>query len=201
MVFSASPRLLRQGSAQVCVEVLGTTEGWYHLAKSVVFCCMEVVVKFLALVLLLVGVVGCMTVSEQPVFEVLTNEGDSVETAVSTSTALFNITSQTGIGSAEATLVSGQMPETILFRLYLKGLEDFKFSYDDIVITTAVSSTGGHMVLRTVTKAGETTSPADGSEFYMPVRVEADYFEIEAPADFYAGEYDGFGVSWIDFYR
>jgi hypothetical protein len=178
-----------------------TTEGWYNLAKSVVFCCMEVVVKFLALVLLLVGVVGCMTLSQQPVFEVLTKEGDSVETAVTQNAVIFNITSQTGIGSAEAALVNGQMPETILFRLYLKGLEDFKFSYDDIVITTAVSSTGEQRVLRTVTEAGEPISAVDSRDFYMPVRVEADYFEIEAPANFYTSEYESFTISWIDFYR
>ena len=68
------------------------------------------------------------------------NGENVVETAVTNNTALFNISSQTGIGSAEVKLVHGQMPETILFQMYLNGLEEFTFAYDNTVITTSVSS-------------------------------------------------------------
>jgi hypothetical protein len=129
------------------------------------------------------------------------NGENVVETAVTTNTALFNISSQTGIGSAEVKLVHGQMPETILFQMYLNGLEEFTFAYDNTVITTSVSSTGEHTVLQTVTQAGETQTVTEDSDFYMPIRVETNYFEIEVPPDFHAGGYDDFAISWIDFYR
>jgi hypothetical protein len=35
----------------------------------------------------------------------------------------------------------------------------------------------------------------------MDIPLEEGYFEIEAPSDFFTGEYDEFAISWVDFYR
>jgi hypothetical protein len=167
---------------------------------------MEVDVRFFLVAALLVcglvSLMGCNMISKEPMFEIeVAKEGDGVETAVTTNTAIFNITSDTGIGSASIQRAGGEWPETILFRVYLSGLEDFKFVYGDTTVTAAVSSSGEQMVLEAVEQAGKQQPVTKDSGFFMPVRVETDYFEIEVPADFFAGEYDAFSISWIDFYR
>jgi len=158
-------------------------------------------VRILLLGLLVAGLLGCASGSEQPAFEVaVAHEGDAVETKIVDNTVIFAITSKTGIGSADIALTSGEWPETILFRLYLAGLEDFKFAYGDAVVTVSVTSSG-QMLLESVIQAGQPQMAAAGSVFYMPVRMEDGYFELEAPADFWTGEYAGFEIRWIDFYR
>lgn len=169
--------------------------------------------KIILLGVLLWGLVGCVAVSEQPEFvAAVAKEGDGVETAVTPSSVTFDITSQTGIGSAEISLANGEWPETILIRLHLAGLESFEFAYSDVVVTASVSSGEGHRVMETAVQGETTHSVAEDSPFYMPVRIETEsgeasiplkdgYFEIEAPADFLAGGYESFTIRWIDFYR
>ena len=169
--------------------------------------------RILLLIGLLVSLMGCKMVSEEPVIEVdVRKDGDLVETAVSTNIAIFDIFSQIGIGDANVSFISGERPEAILFRVYLTGLEEFKFSYGDTEIKVSVSSSGEDAVLESVSQNGETQPVSNESPYYMPVRVEWEnsemgipledgYFEIEAPADFFAGEYDKFAIRWVDFYR
>ena len=170
--------------------------------------------RWLLLVGLLVcGLVGCTAESEEPVFEVVVlKEGDGVETAVADNIAIFDIYSQIGIGDATVTLTSGEWPRAILFRVYLTGLEEFKFSYDDTEIKVSVSSSGENRVLESVSQNGEAQPILNESPYYMPIIIESEnsemgipldesYFEIEAPADFIAGDYDEFAISWVDFYR
>ena len=159
--------------------------------------------------LMVLGLAGCKMVSEEPEIEVVVRkDGDVVETAVIDDTAIFDIYSQIGIGDAEVKLLNSEWPETILFRVYLTGLEEFKFAYDDTVVTTSVSSTDDHRVLTSISQNGEKLPVSKDSPYYMPVRIEAEgssleegYFEIKAPADFLFGEYESFAISWIDFYR
>ncbi len=160
----------------------------------------------------LVSLMGCSLGSEEPVINVeVRKDGDLVETAVVDDTAILDVYSQIGIGDAAVTLANTK-PETILFRVYLTGLEEFKFSYGDTIVRTSVSSTGDHMVLSSVTIAGEEQSISKENAYYMPVRIESGdgdltipvedgYFEIKAPADFHDGDYDSFAISWVDFYR
>ena len=66
--------------------------------------------------------------------------------------------------------------------------------------------------MESVTENGEAQLISEDSPYYMPIRIESEnselgipledgYFEIDAPVDFFAGAYDGFAISWIDFYR
>jgi hypothetical protein len=160
-----------------------------------------------------VSLMGCSMVSEQPEFEVtVRKDGDTVETAVVDNTVVFDIYSQIGIGDAEVQLTSGEWPETILFRVNLAGLEEFKFSYGDTVVTLSVSSSGEHAVLQSVSRNGEEQPVDKDSSFFMPMRIESvneelsvpvedGYFEIMAPQDFHEGDHDAFAISWVDFYR
>jgi hypothetical protein len=142
-------------------------------------------------------------VSEAPVLEVdVRKDGDMVETAVTPvtpSTLTVDVTSESGIGSADVVLVGGKWPETILFRVHTKGLENFTMGYGTTAVSVSVTSSG--MVLNSVMQDGQEKPIGEESQFFMPVTVADDYFEIEAPADFHAGEYDAFAISWIDFYR
>ena len=161
----------------------------------------------------LVSLAGCQMESEKPVIVVdVRKDGDSVETTIVDNSAIFDIYSQIGIGDAVVTLSSGEWPKTILFRVYLTGLEEFKFAYGDTEVQVSVSSSGENVVLETVSENGETQPITKDSPFYMPIRIESEnselgipledgYFELAAPVDFNDGEYDSFAISWVDFYR
>ena len=169
--------------------------------------------RILLLIGLLVSLMGCKMVSEEPVIEVdVRKDGDVVETAVVDNTAIFDIYSQIGIGDATVTLVNGEWPQTILFRVYLTGLEEFKFIYGNTEVYVSVSSSGENVVLETVSQNGEAQPITKDSPYYMPIRIESEnsemgipldegYFEIETPSDFNTGDDDSFAISWVDFYR
>lgn len=155
---------------------------------------------FLLVGLLTLSLVSCQMVSEEPVFEVeVANEGDVVETAVTPETLTIDITSESGIGSAEVQLLNGEWPETIEFRMHTKGLENFTMRYGETAVSISVTNSG--IILNSVMQEGQEKPVGKESEFFMPVTVGDDYFEIEAPADFYAGDYASFAINWIDFYR
>ena len=175
--------------------------------------------------LVVAGLVSLMGCSQQQAAEtefevVVRKDGDMVETATSTSsgqavvddTVIFDIYSQIGIGDAEVKLTKGEWPETISFRVHLMGLEEFKFAYGETVVTASVSSSGENLILESVSQNGEEQPISVDSSYYMPIRIESEnselgipledgYFEIDAPVDFFAGAYDGFAISWVDFYR
>jgi len=164
------------------------------------------------------GLMGCSFGSAPTEFEVTTRkDGDLVtlassEQATASDTAIFDIYSQIGIGDAVVKRSGGEWPGAILFRVYLTGLEEFKFAYGDNEVRLSVSSSDENSVLESMTINGEEQPISQENSFYMPIRIESEnselgipladgYFEIEAPADFWAGEYDEFAISWVDFYR
>ena len=133
----------------------------------------------------------------------VTNEGDS---------AIVEVYSDNGIGTASVKLINGTWPGSIFLRFHLQGLEGLQFHYDETVVNVSVNTQ--QMVLQTVSAAGATAEAVDEqSVYWMPIRfldkqgtavdspVAGGVIEVEAPAAFLAGEYEEFTINWIDFYR
>ncbi|MHB9133511.1 MAG: hypothetical protein ACYDBB_20795 [Armatimonadota bacterium] len=125
---------------------------------------------------------------------------------------LIDIYSPSGIGSARGEITSGRMQESLLFRLHLKGLENFRFSYDHHVIEIAASSSGERQIRQYHARDDAPNAPPEpltaDSPYWMPVSIVPPdpkagdgYFEIAAPPDFLHGQSCTFSLQWIDFYR
>jgi hypothetical protein len=139
-------------------------------------------------------------------------DGNRVVPHEAESETLFEVRSETGIGSAAVEQTSGAAPAKILIRLYLAGLEEFDFEYGETVVTLSVSSHGDQAVTERLRTAGSGEIPiGPESPYSMPVRVVTTpdsnsqspiaYFEVQAPQDYIQGQHRAFSIRWIDFYR
>ena len=149
-----------------------------------------------------------------PVFAVAADgDGNEVTASAEGETVVIDVHSQSGMGSAHVEHVSGALPESIVVRLYLKGLEEFRLSYDGTTITASVSSGDSHNVFQSAAgpEAGERPI-TPGSPYWMDVRIVTDqetphipldqgYFEVALPKDFLQEGRRSFSIRWIDFYR
>ena len=136
-------------------------------------------------------------------------------------TAVFRITSPTGMGSAQVALASGAVPDKLILRFYLQGLEKLDFAYDTTTVTASVPSSrrspsggGQDMVLESVrSEDGAQDEIGPDSPYWMDIRFvpageqtgsdgsQAGYFEVEAPDDFLTRHSRAFSIRWLDFYR
>lgn len=155
--------------------------------------------------------------SVPPTFEVTPHKPETaIAYRVEGEAVIFDIFSQSGVGGADVSLVSGTSPNQILLRFHLKGLESLQFAYDETVITLEVSSSGTHDELETVMLGGmgaQETSLTPDSSYWMDVNIvtaegteaniplEDGYFEVTPPADFLQSDHTGFSLEWLDFYR
>ncbi|MGH7597564.1 MAG: hypothetical protein ACREOI_14515 [bacterium] len=131
--------------------------------------------------------------------------------------AVLEIFSESGIGSAEIEVISEASPKKIIMRFHLRGLEELRFSYDEIAITASLSSTNGPQIRQSFSRAGERpikeTAIAADSPHWLKMRVVSSggahdkiplqngYIEAEAPEDFFKGGHRQATIHWIDFYR
>jgi len=157
---------------------------------------------------------GDALAQEVPVFQVKA-EGDGANAAISIEekVAAFDIHSRSGIGRATIEHVSGALPEKIVVRLHLKGLEEFQLSYGRTVVTARVSSSDSRNIVQSVDPPGsDKRSITPDSPFRMEVRIASDQvapripleqgsFEITLPKDVFGKGRRSFSIRWIDFYR
>jgi hypothetical protein len=150
---------------------------------------------------------------EQPSYTIsVSGTGNQITSTSPGSETLFAVRSETGLGSADVEQVSGEPPQEVVFRLYLRGLEEFDFEYDDLRVVVSVSSHGDNAVSERVLRdgSGEKTIGPD-SPYWMPVRIvtasdssspkSTGYFEVRAPKEYIRGKYRAFSIRWTDFYR
>lgn len=151
--------------------------------------------------------VGCAPVdSANPVsFGINTQKTDdevAVEIGGDGGTAVFDITSPSGIGGAAVELLSGEWPGEIRLRYHLSGLEEMRFAYDDVQVTVSVSSTATGEIRQQVSVAGKPAQPITAvSPYWMPYQRESDAFTFQLPPNFYKTAPASFSLNWIDFYR
>jgi hypothetical protein len=141
----------------------------------------------------------------------LKNSGDEIIILDENSKTIINILSDFGIGSATLTLVSGTMPDTILLRLHLKGLEDFQLISGNKTLAASIASGEVFNITnqRVVSASGEfpllSIDPLwmniEIVSEHKHIPLETGYFEITIPRDFIRHAGASFEVKWIDFYR
>lgn len=151
---------------------------------------------------------------EKPDFKItVSNPKDIVSVTSEEGISLIDINSPGGIGSAHFELVSGTLPEKIITRLHLKGLEEFRLSYDETLITASIPSSSifNTSTQKVITPGGEyPTLP--GHPLWLEIKIVSDqmvekipleegYFEITFPDEFNKKTGDSFDIQWVDFFR
>jgi hypothetical protein len=128
-------------------------------------------------------------------------------------TVIIDVHSQSGIGRASLERVSEQIPDKIVLRLHLAGLEEFRLSDGNTSLVASVSSSGSREIIQSVVTPGENErNLTQDSPLWMDIRVVpgqtatpsgstgSGYFEITLPEEL---QRDGqrFSIEWVDFYR
>jgi hypothetical protein len=127
--------------------------------------------------------------------------------------AVVEVFSPSGIGGATVEITSPALPQAIVLRLHLRGLEQLRFTYGDTTVTASLASAGDNTTHQTYQGAGQEQPIAEGSPYWMNIRLvpagaspatiplRDGYIEVAAPKDFLARGQAKFAIQWIDFYR
>jgi len=141
------------------------------------------------------------------------NGGNELTVNAQGDTALIEVHSQSGIGSATVELLSGAPPQDIVLRLHLQGLEQFRLLYDGTVVTASVTGDDIDNIIESATSTGGgEQSITPDSLLWLDIRVvsgedtphiplDQGYFEITLPKNFLNDGRRSFSIRWIDFYR
>ncbi len=156
--------------------------------------------------------------TERPTLSATPLKGDPlIVFSVTDESLLADITSPTGIGSAQIMKTGGQWPSQIVLRFRLNGLEEMKFHYGDTTLEVHISSQGDNRVSEAVVKNGETRPLEPGqlldASYWMAVQIvgtdgapgeiplKGGYIDVTVPPDFFRSKETKFTLEWIDFYR
>ena len=151
---------------------------------------------------------------DEAVFSVAAkNQDDQINIQKLDSVTVFDVQSPTGISSAKVELESGGMPENILVRLHLKGLEEFRLiSSRAVIVASGSSSSSFSFNDQRVNSSGREYSITPVDPLWMKIEIVSDqatkkipldkgYFEITVPQEFIRNIENSFEIHWIDFYR
>lgn len=151
---------------------------------------------------------------DKPVFTITTkNQDDQIDTQHENGVTTIDIHSLTGIGSAKFELASGAMPERMILRLHLNGLEELRLVSSQTAIAASASSSDRFSVTnQKVIASGNEYSITPIDPLWMKVQIvsgqsdktiplEDGYFEITVPKEFIQTAGNSFEIQWIDFYR
>lgn len=151
---------------------------------------------------------------DEPVFAFATkNQDDEVNIQFGNGITTIDVHSPTGIGSAKFELESGAMPEKVILRLHLSGLEEFRLISHQTAIAASASSSGAFSVTnQQVIRSGNEYSITPVDPLWMKVEIvsgqvvkkiplEDGYFEVTVPKEFIQEAENSFEIQWIDFFR
>jgi len=149
-----------------------------------------------------------------PVFNATAEgDGNSLKISAAGDPVVVEVQSQSGIGAGSVELVSGAPPANIVVRLHLRGLEQLRLSYEQTVITAAVSSGDSNSIDQSVALPDGSAHPiAAGSPLWLDIRIisaqqppaiplQQGYFEVRLPPGLLHEQRRSFALRWIDFYR
>ena len=150
----------------------------------------------------------------EPVFNVTTeNQDDQIDIQHENGVTTVDVHSATGIGSATFELVSGSMPEKVILRLHLTGLEEFRLVSDQATIAASASSSDVfNFTDQRVNASGNEYSITPIDPLWARVEIvsgqrdkkiplEEGYFEVTVPKEFIRSAGNSFEIEWIDFFR
>lgn len=147
----------------------------------------------------------------EPTFLISTkNKEDRVDVQFRDGTAIFDVYSPGGIGAATIHLETTAVPERMILRLHLMGLEELRITSSENAIRASVSSSAPPQVNVHEIGSEMPILPVDPlwvqvdivttrSERKIPL--EDGYFEVSLPGGLIRQAGDSLGVEWIDFYR
>jgi hypothetical protein len=167
---------------------------------------------------ILLFLAGCHAQEQrQPSFTVIMTEGEQTKVVMQPAgdTAVFDITSPTGLGGANVQLQSGEWQPTIILRFHLNGLEEMTLTYGEptaeaaaTTITLNISSIDSQVFQAANDEPIGEDSPywmevalfnEDGTAGQLPLQNGT--IELTLPPDFHAQDPASFHINWIDFYR
>lgn len=148
-------------------------------------------------------------------FKVTTKKkDDAVEIRAEKDRTVFSVKCPSGIGQAVIAREGEDWPGSVVLRLHLKGLENFRVSNGTVALAAAVSGDGKALRVRVWQDAREGTPLDATSPLWMDVRpltgdgkpagglpLKGGSFEITLPKAFFAGNPKSIALRWIDFYR
>src|SRR5215207_5992110 len=147
---------------------------------------------------------------DEPVFSISTkNQNDQIDVQYVDGAAIIDVQSPTGIGSAKLDLESGGMPENMLLRLHIQGLEEIRLISERAVIVASGSSSGSFSINeQRVNSSGSESSITSIDPLWMKIEIISDqakkiplesrYFEITVPREFLRNAGSSFEIQWID---
>ena len=129
-------------------------------------------------------------------------------------TLFIDVTSVSGVGTAEIQRNIDSWPQDIVLRMHLNGLEQFEFMYADTAVTLAISSQQDQYMQQSVRQINHAAEPLNPtSDFWMQTEIVNDdgtpgtipltngSINMHVPQDFLDKNSASFTVSWIDFFR
>ncbi len=138
----------------------------------------------------------------EPIYKVVTKNADdrvSVETTTESST--FIVESPRGIGSAVIHRPLERWSDrAIVFRLRLKGLEEFRVTQGETSWSVAVSSGDQSTRLSFKQRQQERNISEPTDRFWAEVRTK-DFFEVKLPKAMLAENPESITINWVDFFR
>ena len=108
--------------------------------------------RYSFLILIILHCSGCIKATVTPMFEVYYPQGQTsshglvneIHISTNENESLIEISSQSGIGSGIIKLIQGDWPEVVTARLYLKSLEGFTVSSEQITIDKSALSVSAY---------------------------------------------------------
>ena len=156
---------------------------------------------------------GCASAADDSPFKITTKrDDDKVEVRVENGKTVISVHSPFGISQAIIERNEKNWPDTVMLRLHLKGLENFKVTIGKVTLEAAVSSQDGKVRLW---KDGKEDSPLDSKHpYWMEIRMvgkdgkpvktiplKDGYFEMQLPKALFEDNPKSITLNWIDFYR
>jgi hypothetical protein len=139
---------------------------------------------------------------------------DTVEGRVEKDRAVFSVQSPFGISQAVIERADDKWPDTVMLRLHLKGLSNFRASNGKVRFDAAVSMQDEKLQVRMWKDGNEDAALDEKSPLWTDIRIvggdgkpakelplKDGYFEILLPKAFFEGNPKSITVNWIDFYR
>jgi hypothetical protein len=105
------------------------------------------------------------------------------------------------------------LPQKMIARLHLRGLEEFRLLYaDTVLVASASSGSTFNPVERRILSSGTEQPVLPGGPLWMEIRIVSDqtvqnipleegYFEITFPREFAGKAGISFEIQWVDFFR
>ena len=163
--------------------------------------------------LFLAVAVTTTTADDTPPYKITTKrDNDRVEVKAEKDKVVFIVKSPFGISNAAIERTGEKWADSVVLRLHLKGLENFKATNDKLKLEASVSSQDGKV---RVWKDGKEDKPLDAkSPYRMTIRMigsdgkpttaiplKDGFFEMQLPKAFFEGNPNSITLNWIDFYR